>query len=327
MKVFCGIDWAEDHHDVALVDVDGKLIGKRRISDDAAGFALLLQLFADAGDSAEEPIPVAIETGRGLLVACLRATGRTGVRDQPDGRLPLPGPALGGAEEVRRRRRAGARATSCAPTWPRTGRCRPIPNWPRRSPCSPAPSKTRSGNAPARTTSSARCCASTTRPSSPPSPTSATGCCARKPAPSWPPHPPPPPAAALTKPQLRAAAQTRRPTARPRGRSRPHPDRAARPATAPAADGRERLRPPGPRPAATARRGLHQRRGTRRRQRARILSGTRTPRSSPACQDSDLSPAPGYSPRSATTDPASPTRERSRPTPEPRPSPAPAAKA
>lgn len=76
MRVFCGIDWAEDHHDVALVDADGKLIAKRRISDDPAGFALLLQLFADAGDSAPEPIPVAIETSRGLLVACLRATGR-----------------------------------------------------------------------------------------------------------------------------------------------------------------------------------------------------------------------------------------------------------
>ena len=76
MRVFCGIDWAEDHHDVALVDIDGKLIAKRRISDDATGFALLLELFAEASDNAEDPIPVAIETGRGLLVACLRATGR-----------------------------------------------------------------------------------------------------------------------------------------------------------------------------------------------------------------------------------------------------------
>src|SRR5919107_1796852 len=46
------------------------------ISDDVFGLALLLQLLSDAGDSAEDPIPVAIETGRGLLVACLRATGR-----------------------------------------------------------------------------------------------------------------------------------------------------------------------------------------------------------------------------------------------------------
>jgi hypothetical protein len=74
--VFCGIDWAEEHHDVALVDEQGTLIGKRRISDDAAGFSLLMQLLAEAGDSADGPIPVAIETGRGLLVACLRATGR-----------------------------------------------------------------------------------------------------------------------------------------------------------------------------------------------------------------------------------------------------------
>jgi transposase len=76
LRVFCGIDWAENHHDVALVDEQGTLVGKRRISDDAAGFSLLTQLLAEAGDSAEEPIPVAIETGRGLLVACLRATGR-----------------------------------------------------------------------------------------------------------------------------------------------------------------------------------------------------------------------------------------------------------
>jgi transposase len=76
LRVFCGIDWAEDHHDVALVDADGKLVAKRRIGDDATGFAMLLQLLAAAGDSGQEPIPVAIETGRGLLVACLRATGR-----------------------------------------------------------------------------------------------------------------------------------------------------------------------------------------------------------------------------------------------------------
>ena len=39
MEVYCGIDWAEDHHDIALVDRDGKLLARRRISDDAAGLA------------------------------------------------------------------------------------------------------------------------------------------------------------------------------------------------------------------------------------------------------------------------------------------------
>jgi len=77
MEVFCGIDWAEDHHDIALVDRDGKLLARRRIGDDAAGLALLLGLLAEHGDSAEDPVPVAIETPLGLLVACLRATGRT----------------------------------------------------------------------------------------------------------------------------------------------------------------------------------------------------------------------------------------------------------
>ncbi|MEU4769346.1 IS110 family transposase [Actinosynnema sp. NPDC023794] len=76
MRVFCGIDWAEDHHDVALVDADGGLVAKRRIDDSATGFAELLAMLTAAGDDPAEPIPVAIETPRGLLVAALRQTGR-----------------------------------------------------------------------------------------------------------------------------------------------------------------------------------------------------------------------------------------------------------
>jgi len=76
MEVFCGIDWAEDHHDISLADRDGTLLARRRISDDAAGLAQLLELLAGHGDTAEDPVPVAIETPRGLLTACLRATGR-----------------------------------------------------------------------------------------------------------------------------------------------------------------------------------------------------------------------------------------------------------
>jgi hypothetical protein len=76
MDVYCGVDWAEDHHDIALVDRDGQLLARRRISDDAAGLAQLLALLAEHGDSPDDPVPVAIETPRGLLVACLRATGR-----------------------------------------------------------------------------------------------------------------------------------------------------------------------------------------------------------------------------------------------------------
>ncbi|MFG2379343.1 IS110 family transposase [Streptomyces sp. NPDC048504] len=73
--IYCGIDWAERTHDVALVDDTGALLAKRHITDDAAGYKLLLELLAEHGDSEENPIPVAIETSRGLLVAVLR-TGK-----------------------------------------------------------------------------------------------------------------------------------------------------------------------------------------------------------------------------------------------------------
>jgi transposase len=76
VKLFCGIDWAQDHHDVAVIDADGQLVAKKRITDDPAGFAELIELLTVAGDRIEDPVPVAIETPRGLLVASLRATGR-----------------------------------------------------------------------------------------------------------------------------------------------------------------------------------------------------------------------------------------------------------
>lgn len=76
MTIYCGIDWAERHHDIALVDDNGTLIAKRRINESAEGYAELTTMLAEAGDNAEEPIPVAIETPRGLLVAALRASGR-----------------------------------------------------------------------------------------------------------------------------------------------------------------------------------------------------------------------------------------------------------
>jgi transposase len=76
VKVYCGIDWAERHHDIALVDENGNLVAKKRIHETIDGFAQLLDMLAAAGDNADEPIPVAIETPRGLLIAALRTTGR-----------------------------------------------------------------------------------------------------------------------------------------------------------------------------------------------------------------------------------------------------------
>ncbi|MGW2770771.1 IS110 family transposase, partial [Streptomyces sp. NPDC001275] len=59
--IYCGIDWAERTHDVALVDDSGQLLAKRHITDDAAGYQILLDLLAEYGDTEDNPIPVAIE--------------------------------------------------------------------------------------------------------------------------------------------------------------------------------------------------------------------------------------------------------------------------
>jgi transposase len=73
--MWCGIDWAERHHDVAIIDDTGRLVAKLRISDDAVGFRQLLDLLAEHRTSCADPIPVAIETAKGLLPAALRAAG------------------------------------------------------------------------------------------------------------------------------------------------------------------------------------------------------------------------------------------------------------
>lgn len=74
MIVTCGIDWAEAHHDVALIDETGHRVAKLRIDTGAQGFSELMALL---GEHAEQPsaVPVAIETNKGLLVAALRAAG------------------------------------------------------------------------------------------------------------------------------------------------------------------------------------------------------------------------------------------------------------
>lgn len=74
--MFCGIDWASDHHDIAIVDECGALRARARIDDTADGLNELVQMLAEHGDTVDDPTPVAIETSRGLLVAVLRATGR-----------------------------------------------------------------------------------------------------------------------------------------------------------------------------------------------------------------------------------------------------------
>src|SRR5918998_2332786 len=75
MRMWCGIDWAQRHHDIAVVDDDGVLVLKRRIDDSAVGFRQLLELLAEQTQRSEAPIPIAMETAKGLLPAALLAAG------------------------------------------------------------------------------------------------------------------------------------------------------------------------------------------------------------------------------------------------------------
>ena len=75
MRLWCGIDWAENHHDISVVDETGSQRVRLRIEDTAAGFGQLMSLLAEQNLISDEPITVAIETAKGLLPAALRAAG------------------------------------------------------------------------------------------------------------------------------------------------------------------------------------------------------------------------------------------------------------
>ena len=72
--VFVGIDWAEAHHDVCVVDGAGRVLGRRRVADGVAGLAELHALIAEHIEEPSE-VSVGIEVDRGLLVGALVAAG------------------------------------------------------------------------------------------------------------------------------------------------------------------------------------------------------------------------------------------------------------
>ena len=77
--LFVGDDWAEDHHDVEVVDEAGKQLARKRVSEGVAGLAQLHGLIADHLPDDAEPadVVVGIETDRGPWVQALLATGYT----------------------------------------------------------------------------------------------------------------------------------------------------------------------------------------------------------------------------------------------------------
>ena len=75
--LFLGDDWAEDHHDIELVDESGQRLVKRRLPEGVAGLAALHALIADHLGDDDQPadVVVGIETDRGPWVQALLAAG------------------------------------------------------------------------------------------------------------------------------------------------------------------------------------------------------------------------------------------------------------
>ena len=79
--LFVGDDWAEDHHDVEVMDASGRRLAKARLPEGMAGMTRLHAMIAQAlGDGIEDDtaeVKIGIETDRGPWVQALVAAGYT----------------------------------------------------------------------------------------------------------------------------------------------------------------------------------------------------------------------------------------------------------
>ena len=79
MRLFVGDDWAEDHHDVELMDAGGRVLARKRLPEGVAGMARLHELIGQqlGEDDQDAEVVIGIETDRGPWVAALAAAGYT----------------------------------------------------------------------------------------------------------------------------------------------------------------------------------------------------------------------------------------------------------
>jgi len=79
VRLFAGDDWAEDHHDIEVMDAAGKVLAKRRLPEGAAGMSQLHELIGRflPEDADEVEVVIGIGTDRGPWVAALVAAGYT----------------------------------------------------------------------------------------------------------------------------------------------------------------------------------------------------------------------------------------------------------
>jgi hypothetical protein len=74
LMIFVGDDWAEQHHDVYLMDEAGRRLASRRLPEGLAGIRQLHELIAAHAEEPDQAV-IGIETDRGLWVAALIAAG------------------------------------------------------------------------------------------------------------------------------------------------------------------------------------------------------------------------------------------------------------
>jgi transposase len=77
--LFIGNDWAEAHHDIEIVDEDGRRLARRRLPEGVDGLAALHALVADhlEEEAEADQVVIGIETDRGPWVGALIAAGYT----------------------------------------------------------------------------------------------------------------------------------------------------------------------------------------------------------------------------------------------------------
>jgi hypothetical protein len=77
MRLYVGDDWAEDHHDIEVMNASGKVLAKKRLPEGVAGMTALHELIGRyiPEDVADAEVLVGIETDRGPWVAALVAAG------------------------------------------------------------------------------------------------------------------------------------------------------------------------------------------------------------------------------------------------------------
>jgi hypothetical protein len=131
--IFVGHDWAEEHHDVVLLDEAGERLASARLGEGVDGVARFHALVAERVDEADEVV-IGTETDRGLFVGALVAAGYQVFAVNPKA-----------VDRYRDRHRlAGGKSDGptrrCSPIWCAliaicTGGWRPTPSWPRPSRC------------------------------------------------------------------------------------------------------------------------------------------------------------------------------------------------